>query len=139
MLRRRGAADPFWVYNNHLDHISDTARILGIRQVMARVAEDQARFRFPVFIVGDFNAYPDSETVRFCDEYKEFPIIELTRGCGTTFHDFGRRTYESHIDYIYVDRATAELTHTVERWMDEYDGIYLTDHYPVSLTIALND
>ena len=137
MVRHAASGERFWVYNNHLDHISDSARILGIRQVMARVTEDQQKFRFPVFIVGDFNARPDSETIRFCNEYESFPIVELTADCGGTFHGFGTRDPHVHIDYIYADSATARRPHTIERWTDEEDGIYLSDHFPICLHIDL--
>jgi endonuclease/exonuclease/phosphatase family metal-dependent hydrolase len=140
LLRRKGDRDPFWVYNNHLDHISDQARILGIHQTMERVSEDQKKFAFPMFMLGDFNAGPGTETIRYCDEYADFPIVDLTRGCGSTFHNFGREERdeaEGHIDFIYVDKATAEKPHQITLWTDTKDGIYLTDHYPVCLTIEL--
>lgn len=138
MARKKGEDTPFWVYNNHLDHISDQARILGIHQVMARVLEDQQHFAFPVFILGDFNAEPGSETIEYCDNFQEFPIRELTVGCGGTFHDFGRLGDKAvHIDYIYTDTKTATQPYTVTKWTDELDGIYLSDHYPVCLDIEL--
>lgn len=136
LLRIKGTDEPFWVYNNHLDHRSDLARILGIRQVMERVQQDQSRAKLPVFLMGDFNALPGSETVRYCDEYKEFPIRELTGGCEITFHDFGRKQAPYRIDYIYADEKTARREHKVELWTDELDGIFLSDHYPICLTIG---
>ena len=137
LLRIRGEETPFWVYNNHLDHISDQARILGIRQVLARVTEDQVRCAAPVFILGDFNAKPDSETIRYCDSFEEFPLVNITKDLGTTFHAFGKKTADNgaQIDYIYTDCATAEKSYTVEKWTDEQDGVFLSDHYPIALII----
>ncbi len=136
LLRCIGETQPFWVYNNHLDHIGDQARILGIRQVLARVADDQLRCKAPVFILGDFNAFPDSETVRYCDSYEAFPLVNATKDLGSTFHAFGKRLNHPQIDYIYVDAATAAKSLAVAKWTDEQDGIYLSDHYPVALTIS---
>lgn len=138
MARKRGTDTPFWIYNNHLDHISDQARILGIRQVMARVMEDQSHFAFPVFIAGDFNAEPGSETIEYCSNFADFPLTELNADCGGTFHDFGRELDNMmHIDYIYADRATAQHPYTVAKWTDESNGIYLSDHYPVCMEMEM--
>lgn len=139
LMRCLDTGEVFWVYNNHLDHISDSARILGIRQVLERVWEDRQKFEFPVFVLGDFNAYPDSETIRYCNEYEKFPIVNLTQDCGCTCHEFGKLGEDGgQIDYIYADRATAAKKHEIEIWKDETDGIYLSDHYPVALSIALS-
>lgn len=135
LVRVKGEAQPFWVYNNHLDHVSDQARILGIQQVMARVSADQERCAAPVFILGDFNAKPDSETIRYCDTYEAFPVINVTKDIGTTFHNFGKKLEGPQIDYIYTDTATAAKPHSIVKWTDEQDGVYLSDHYPVCLTI----
>lgn len=135
LVRRLDTMQPLWVYNNHLDHISDQARILGIQQVLARVSADQQRCAAPLFILGDFNATPNSDTVRFCDSCTEPALINLTAGLGTTFHDFGRQPDYEQIDYIYTDSATARQPHTVTKWTDKQDGIYLSDHYPVCLVI----
>ena len=128
----------FRVYNNHLDHISDSARILGIKQVMERVAQDSKQYGgAPVFILGDLNAEPGSETIEYCDNYEPFPVIDLTKDIGGTFHGFGTRDPLSKIDFIYTDVKTAEKPHTVTKWTDEREGIYLSDHYPVALEIKL--
>ena len=127
----------FRVYNNHLDHISDSARILGIKQVMERVAADSKKFDAPIFVLGDFNAEPGSETIEYCDQYKPYPIQDLTAHIEATFHDFGRAKPPVKIDYIYVDAKTAKKPHTVTRWMDERCGVYLSDHYPVALSIEI--
>ena len=134
-LRFKGEEQPFWVYNNHLDHISDKARILGIQQVLARVSDDQKRCAAPVFIMGDFNAKPESETIAYCDTYADFPLVNITANIGTTFHDFGKKEDGPQIDYIYTDANTAKSPYTITKWTDEQDGVYLSDHYPVCATL----
>ncbi|MBO5670474.1 MAG: endonuclease/exonuclease/phosphatase family protein [Clostridia bacterium] len=136
LLKKNDTKQLFRVYNNHLDHVSDSARILGIKQVMERVAADSTKFgTVPGFILGDFNAEPGSETIEYCDNYKPYPIKDLTAGMEGTFHDFGRLEEPVKIDFIYTDVKTAEKPYTVTRWMDERCGVYLSDHYPVCLEI----
>lgn len=136
LLRIKGEDEPFWVYNNHLDHRSDSARILGIRQVMERVKQDQMKAALPVFILGDLNATPESETVRYLAGYADFPVKELTDGFELTFHNYGKKEPPYRIDYIFVDEKTAGKEHRMELWADELDGIYLSDHYPICLEIG---
>jgi len=138
LFKKNDTKQLFRVYNNHLDHISDSARILGIKQVMERVAQDSTKFgTVPGFILGDFNAEPGSETIEYCDNYKPYPIKDLTAGMEGTFHDFGRLEQPVKIDFIYTDAKTAEKPYTVTRWMDERCGVYLSDHYPVCLEIEV--
>ena len=120
--------------------ISDQARILGIHKVLERVSEDQQKFAFPVFICGDFNSRSDSETIRYCENYADFPIVELNKGCGLTCHNYGQYKMGDpydHIDYIYVNKATADKPFTVTVWTDCRDGIWLSDHYPICAEVEL--
>ena len=136
LLRMKGEDEPFYVYNNHLDHRGDQARIMGIRQVMERVKADQERAKLPVFILGDLNATPESETVQYLYGYEPFPVTELTGGFELTFHGYGTKQPPYRIDYIFADQETANKEHRIEMWTDELDGIYLSDHYPICLEIA---
>ena len=136
LLRLKGEDEPFWVYTNHLDHRGDQARILGIRQVMERVKQDQQKAALPVFILGDLNATPESETVRYLYDYADFPLTELTDKFELTFHNYGRKQPPYRIDYIFTDAETAKLPHELRLWDDELDGIYLSDHYPICLEIG---
>lgn len=134
ICRRKSDGKLFRVYNAHLDHVSDSARILGIRCLMERVVADLAKHELPFFLLGDFNATPESETIRFCNTYDLAPMVELTRDIGGTWHDFGRRE-PMKIDYIYADAKTAALPHAAERWEECVGGVFLSDHYPVCATI----
>lgn len=131
---------PIRLYNVHLDHISDQARILGIEQILKEVIKANATFSLPVMVMGDFNAYTDSKTVRYCKENKIFPMIDLSEASGATFHDFGKtddaeEAAGKKIDYIFADLKTAECNYTVTKWEDTQNGIYLSDHYPLCCEI----
>ena len=122
-------------YNVHLDHISDEARVQGIRCVLERIAGDTAEAALPFFLMGDFNAEPESETMRFCNAAQNPPMTELTAGIEATFHAFGRLEKPEKIDYIYADAATARELIAVDCWEDCLNGIYLSDHYPVAVRL----
>ena len=50
-----------------------------------------------------------------------------------TFHDWGRAAKK--IDYIYVPQAMLGAVQSVAAWTDTSNGIYLSDHYPVAVTL----
>lgn len=53
------------MFNTHLDHISDEARINGIRVVLDKIAQFGGK---PSIIMGDFNAKENSETYKMATE-----------------------------------------------------------------------
>lgn len=123
---------PLWVCNNHLDDLSETARLLGIGQVLDHVATHREPAA-PLLLCGDLNATPESPVVARC---RESGLVDLTADSGGTFHDFGRRQ-PVKLDYIFGDAAAAARPHVMAVWRDEVNGIYLSDHYPVSVTVDL--
>lgn len=116
----------FRVINTHLDHIGSLARKLGIAQILDKVKTEQFFSRIPVILTGDFNAEPDSEEIGLIEKTPGF--VNVTDGIGVTYHGYGCENPES-IDYIYVKGA--ETCGGAERWTDEENGVYLSDHYPV--------
>ena len=113
----------------HLDHISDEARIEGIKLILDRAAKEREYEDIPLIIGGDFNAYPDSETIRYCNEYDKIELHDITDKIGATFHDFGSAAVK--IDYIYVTKDILPYVKSTGIWDDSNAGIYLSDHYPV--------
>ena len=124
----------FRVYNNHLDHISDEARILGIKQVVRRIKQDRQKMDLPFFVLGDFNAIPNSDTIKYCRLQKDVPMADLTENTGGTFHNFGKIEPEK-IDYIFADAKTAQKKYSVKLWDGNTNGVFLSDHYPVEVDI----
>lgn len=123
----------FRVYNLHLDHESDEATLLGIKCALNRIADEYKKLPLPFFLMGDFNSFPESDTVKYCNSFTSPKIVDLTSHIEFTYHEYGR--IKNKIDYIYCDEETAKLPHTASPWTDEINGIYLSDHYPVCLEI----
>lgn len=115
----------FRLTNVHLDHEFPEARERALAQLLAR-GEDRRLFPgAPEIIAGDMNAEPwDPEMAAL----KTAPYRNVTEGVGVTYHGFGRADRPCSIDYI-LTRGFA--CGRVERWTEERDGVYLSDHYPV--------
>ena len=126
------------VYNVHLDHQVETARINGINLILERAA----RKGYPLVLAGDFNCYNTSEThatanatLKDCQE--EAPITET----GITHQGFNRveNTDEGDaIDFIFVDEAN--MTPLTFEIIDEYpsDTEFYSDHFAIKSKVILS-
>lgn len=126
-LKHKDIDRPIRVYNTHLDHEGEQARLIGIGLVLERINKDYETFPLPSLLMGDFNATPDCNEIKVIEE--ESPLEDVTRSIAYTFHDFGRLKDKVKIDYIYKSKEIK--CNKVEVWDDVEDGVYLSDHYPV--------
>ena len=129
-LREKGTDKEFRVYNTHLDHRSEEARNKGLDMILKFIDEQNGKLDLPVVLVGDFNAQKGSSTIQMCKRY-----IDATKNIEGSFHDFGRQPNYGKIDYMFVSPNLK--TTQAARWEDCHNGIYLSDHYPISIEIEL--
>ena len=132
-IRRLKSGEMLRLFNVHLDHISEEARVCGMNFMIDKMAEYNARLPLPSVILGDFNSVPQSKTVALCRESENPVLFDVTCDIERTNHDFGRRlhTSPSKIDYIFVTAELADKHIKTEAWEDCHEGIYLSDHFPV--------
>ena len=128
-LRNTETGETFRVINVHLDHVSDEARKLGMRCLFDYATDKNATDKQPTVILGDFNAKPNSETMKsaFAENWL-FEVSKMKKG--TTWHNFGK-TKDSIIDYVFVTEELKKRVVSSCLWKDETSGVYLYDHYPV--------
>ena len=117
--------------NIHLDHIESPAQAMGLQCVLDFMDDYNRRNKMPVVILGDFNIGPDSETIKLADSRKD--LFEATKNIKVTFHGFGKE--QRKLDYIFMSNDLKDRVESVTTWEDCHEGIYLSDHYPVSLTL----
>jgi endonuclease/exonuclease/phosphatase family metal-dependent hydrolase len=134
-VRRKGDSHPFRIYNIHLDHESEDARVTQMKCLLEHIAEDQKKINLPMLLMGDFNALPSSETIKYIDTYKALSLQEMTQDISATFHGFGKSKPHVKYDYIYTDPDTAKKIKSVETWADVRNGIYLSDHFPIGIML----
>lgn len=125
-------------YNTHLDHEGAMAQAQGISLVLNRMAADYARWQAPVILTGDFNVVPESPVYRSVQGFSGCgkPLVDVTAGVGDTFHNFEPQNpaEQMKIDYIFTN-LPCDPKKTVKA-MDEQNGQYLSDHYPVGAYLA---
>lgn len=126
---------PFRVYNTHLDHISENARMQGISQILERIKTDNEKWPLNTILTGDMNAEPDTQVISQILSFSAFPLKDTTAAIKNTFHDFGKLTRDCKIDYIFTDECSENSSPYI--WDDYTDGLFLSDHYPVAVDIYL--
>lgn len=132
-VRHRASGMVFRLYDIHLDHISDEARVLGIKATFEFI-DSFKKDGAPIVLLGDFNAFPNSKTIAICNARED--IREVTADIPYTFHCFGKYGGESDrpmekIDYIYMSHELADKVTNVCAWEDKSYDIWLSDHFPV--------
>lgn len=119
------------LFNFHLDHVGVQARRLGLSQILKKADEAQLFPDAPVILMGDFNAPPDSEEM---DVLRDNPRYRnLTEGIGITYHGFSPKDRPEYIDYVYVSDSLSCVR--VEKWEDQKEGVWLSDHYPICVQL----
>jgi endonuclease/exonuclease/phosphatase family metal-dependent hydrolase len=137
-LIERKTGRGLYVYNVHLDHQSQEARLKSTRLLARRMA--QRAYKAPVVVMGDFNMPVDNpgmqflvaegSPVRLTDSWrKAHPDKPETR----TFNGFKGLTDGVRIDFILVDPETAVMAADIDRTNE--DGRYPSDHYPITATL----
>ena len=120
--------------NSHLDHISDDAREHGAALLLERITP---YLDTPCFLTGDFNALPDSRAARILSEHPLLCDLTASLGAAATCHDYGRITENCKIDYIFASRAVTPIAGTLTMHTAAADGVYLSDHYPISIEVQI--
>ncbi len=116
--------------DTHLDHEGSQARLLAARQILHRLDSVDFFPNVPTVLVGDMNAEPGSPEMRLLSSCFQ----NLTEGIGITFHNFGHGN-ECTIDYIFLKGAVSGSA--PRKWEDCRDGVWLSDHYPISCELTL--
>ena len=125
----------FVVFNTHLDHVSDEARIKGIGVVLDKISQFGG---LPSMIMGDFNAEEGSTTYNnvtedfFDAKYQlDNPMISCT------YQNFGKELDSECIDYFMISKTGIEVL-DYKVVTDTYDGVYPSDHFPIFAEFKLS-
>ncbi len=133
ILRDNATETEFVVFNTHLSHVSDEARINGIQVVLDKIKEFGS---IPAVLMGDLNAEEDSETYKsatanFLDT--KYQTENTMTSC--TYQGWGEQLDRNCIDYILVSK-TGFRTNSYRVVTDTYDGVYSSDHFPLSVSLS---
>lgn len=121
------------VVNTHLDHVGVGARVLGLRQILNHLDKVVLFPEAATVLCGDFNAWPTGDELKVFDEFEGY--ANATDGIGITYHGYMKSNHPECIDYIFTKGPITCAK--VEKWTDEENGVFLSDHFPVCAQLEL--
>ncbi len=124
----------FVVFNTHLDHVSDEARIKGIEVVLSKIEQFGS---LPAVIMGDLNAEEGSETyVSVTGNFIDARYEAAETMADGTYQNWGQLAEPRRIDYFMVSPEGFDiLSYAV---LDNvHDGVYASDHCPIVLDVTM--
>ena len=135
ILTDKASGEDFVVFNTHLSHVSDEARINGIKVVLDKIAEFGS---LPSVIMGDFNALEgsvtyNSVTENFLDAKK---VAEKTSD-SHTYQNWGNPEKFQRIDYFMVSKTGFKIN-SYDVLSAVHDGVYSSDHCPIVLEVEID-
>ncbi len=126
----------FRMFNTHLDVSSEAARVIQLRIVCRRIAELNSEDPLPTILTGDFNAKPDSRTVKLLEDPELPKLASVTSNItGGTYHFFKGKESGLRIDHIFASPEFSINSSEIVR--RSWDGVYPSDHYPLLTTLTL--
>lgn len=141
-LEDKSNNNSFYVYNLHLDHISQNSREKST--VLLAQTISQRKHSDPYIVMGDFNMTLDNPGMKYLLKdnvetpypplistwHSKHPQSERRSG-----HGFKGQTEGSAIDHILVEKKTSISKADIDQ--RKIDGRYPSDHYPVTARIKL--
>ena len=126
----------FFVYNLHLDHVSQPSRERSVALLLDRISARTPPA--PVIVTGDFNTGErNPATLAMLGAFRDsFRVVHPTATEVGTANQFTLgHTGGEKIDYVLVQPETAVLSAEIVR--TAVDGRYPSDHFPVVARIRL--
>ena len=100
------------------------------------MASDYKNFGYAMMLMGDFNAEPNTNEMQALTKTDGLNLTDTAKDLGITFHNYGDKSVYCKIDYLLIsDELICNKSYL---WDDSFNGIYLSDHYPISSDIQLN-
>jgi endonuclease/exonuclease/phosphatase family metal-dependent hydrolase len=133
----------FYVYNLHLDHLSQNSRNKSVRLLASRIAARKTQD--PFIVMGDFNMELKKPAMMYlnkvgyqspCSAMKNawLSVNNEKKNIGTR-HNFLGGTKGPKIDHIEISENTQALNVKIDRCA--VNGRYPSDHFPVIATVRI--
>lgn len=126
----------FFVFNTHLDHISQNARDNGTALIIEKI--NKMVGDLPVVLTGDFNDRPKTKPYNNILDGGSHVLMFDARSYAKYPHHGPTFTFVGWdfigvpgkiIDYIFVNSKVSVTYHAI--LTDNWDGVYPSDHLPV--------
>ncbi len=127
----------FVVFNAHLDHIGEEARLNSLKLIRSFIEENIEK-DLPIIVMGDLNAVPESEQITYLNwVMNDARTISKTEPQGPvgTFHAFDpEQPLDRRIDYIFVNGLIEVASY--EAIFARDNGFFPSDHLPILVSVT---
>ncbi|MGB2500553.1 MAG: endonuclease/exonuclease/phosphatase family protein [Mariniblastus sp.] len=145
-LKDKKTQQSFYIYNTHLDHQSQNARLKSSQLIAERI--NNQKHKDPFVVTGDFNADENNPVILYLKcQSKNLPVSPIVlvdtfrqlhpqdKSVGTG-GGFEGRADGKKIDYVFVQPEAKVITASIIR--TNRNGRYPSDHSPVMAEIQLS-
>lgn len=133
ILKDNATETEFVVFNTHLSHVSDEARINGIQVVLNKIKEFGD---LPAILMGDLNAEEYTETyISATENFLDAKYQTENTMTSATYQRWGKELENDCIDYILISK-TGFKVNSYKVVTDTYDGVYSSDHFPLVASLS---
>lgn len=137
LFKTRHLNNEFFVFNTHLDHLGELARLQSLKLIVRKILELNTD-KLPLVLMGDFNLKPESTGIVYLrtvlNDSKELSL-EKPFGPNGTFNGFQfQQAVVDRIDYIFVDKEQIRINKYAVL-SDSKNCRYPSDHLPVLLDV----
>lgn len=133
ILTEKATEQDFVVFNTHLSHVSDEARINGIEVVLQKISEFGS---LPAVIMGDFNAEEDSVTYNSVTEsFIDAKHATKNTSDSHTYNGWNNPEKFKRIDYFMISKSGITVnSYNVLPGMR--NGNCTSDHCPIVIEVV---
>lgn len=134
LFRDKESGKSFYYFNTHLDHVGRVSRAESTK-LIASLIEARVKEGIPVILGGDMNSTLDDTIFNSFYECHLQSARDLTRRSSNaiTYNAFGKNK-GTMIDHFFVRDLRVKRFRTLNR---NYGVPYISDHYPIEITVAL--
>ena len=134
ILTDNASGKDFVVFNTHLDHVSDEARIKGMDVVLDKIAQFGG---LPAVLMGDLNAEEGSATIDAAlEHFLDASYAAEETMDSYTYQNWGNFPEACRIDYFMISKTGIRpLRYAVLN--QPHGDVWSSDHSPIVLTLEL--
>lgn len=129
----------FYIYNLHLDSLSQRSRVKSAKQLAKHIAARKTDE--PFIVMGDFNMKLDNPAMKYLNGLKTNQMkdawlsVNNDESAAGTYHSFSGKRNGPKIDHIPLSKNFQALQVSIDQRGTK--GKYASDHYPVIAKILL--
>lgn len=125
--------------NVHLDHVKESTRLAQAKVLTSELSKISGEL--PIVLMGDFNSAPNTlvrnQLLRDLRDLSD-PWEIIGREEMASYHNFGPIPADaSRIDWFLLSKSIE--AQSIELGLENQDGLWPSDHYPLKLKIALSN